>query len=448
MKKYSEEFADYSNILKTAIIGFEFEFYIKDMSFYVTLDYLNKYLSPIQVYGFRQYHPGFKPTENKFMLTPDLSSVNLVEIITGPISFFEARFYLIKILKFIQEYGYTDEKASIHINISFTDKSLNNLNILKLILNIDEDEIYRDYPSRKNNIYTKSIIKIIPYKEYDFNDVPIDVVKNSLRLPNDKYYGINFTHLNKDKSEQRLEFRYLGGTDYEKNIGQIVYHLNKFILTVNKCLTPTFTENEMNKLENILDKSINTYKSFYNYDNFLINFPNITLQVDRVSDYDLVSALYLSIYDKLFTIIDSTENLNNCIFNWIIAEQKLEIVDATIKCVVNVNNYDFINCIITGILTECNIVNSQVSNSQLITCDINSCETKSSKIINCVTENSNLTDCYAQMGYINSTMIGGIIRSDVKLGQYANISSTTKTIEHDDNFFHTKFDDDKKKKLK
>ena len=49
----------------------------------------------------------------------------------------------IKILKFIQNYGYTNEKSSIHFNLSFneeSDKNLNSLNILKLILSIDEEE--------------------------------------------------------------------------------------------------------------------------------------------------------------------------------------------------------------------------------------------------------------------------------------------------------------------
>ena len=100
---------------------------------------------------------------------------------------------------------------------------------MKLILNTDEDEIYRAYPSRKGNIYAKSVKKIIPYKEYDFFNIPISVVKNNMRLPNDKYYGVNFLHINNDKLSQRLEFRYIGGEDYEKNIGQLIYFLERFV---------------------------------------------------------------------------------------------------------------------------------------------------------------------------------------------------------------------------
>ena len=44
---------------------------------------------------------------------------NGCEIITGPLDYFEAKFYLNKILKFIDDYAYTTDKTAIHYNISF-----------------------------------------------------------------------------------------------------------------------------------------------------------------------------------------------------------------------------------------------------------------------------------------------------------------------------------------
>lgn len=249
MKKYSEKFINDSNVLKKARIGLEFEFFMKDLSYYKTLELLNQYLAPIKIWGFREYHPNFKPTTTDFCLTPDLSGgANMVELITGPMPYYDSKFYMIKILKFIQEYGYTTDKSSIHYNLSFTeesDKNLNDLNILKLILTTDEDEVYRIFPSRKGNVYAKSVKKMIPYKEYDFNNIPIDIVKNNLRLPSDKYFGINFLHINKDKNGQRLEFRYIGGKDYEKNIGQIVYFLDRFIIDVYNSVDAGFTDDDI-----------------------------------------------------------------------------------------------------------------------------------------------------------------------------------------------------------
>jgi len=220
MRKYSDKFLNDSAKLKDAIIGFEFEFYMKELSYYKTLEILNDELKPVKVWGFRQYHSDFTPDAQNFKIEPDLSGgSNMVELVTGPLDFYDAKYFLIKIIKFIQNYGYTNEKCSIHFNVSFNDKDLNDLNTLKLILNIDEDEIYRNYPSRKDNVYAKTVKKIIPFKEYDYFNIPIGVVKNNMRLPGDKYYGVNFLHINNDKQSQRLEFRYIGGKDYEKKIG-------------------------------------------------------------------------------------------------------------------------------------------------------------------------------------------------------------------------------------
>ena len=42
MKKYSDKFLNQSNKLKFARVGFEFEFYMKDLSYYKTMELLNQ----------------------------------------------------------------------------------------------------------------------------------------------------------------------------------------------------------------------------------------------------------------------------------------------------------------------------------------------------------------------------------------------------------------------
>jgi len=401
MKKYSEKFLNDSDILKKAICGLEFEFYMKDLSFYKTLELLNQYLAPVKVWGFRKYHTDFKPDAQNFKIEPDLSGgANMVEMITGPMPYFEAKFHLVKILKFIQMYGYTNEKSSIHFNLSFTedsDKNLNDLNVLKLILSVDEDEIYQTFPSRKGNVYAKTIKKMIPFKEYDYNSVPIDVVKNTLRLPDDKYYGINFLHINNPKESQRLEFRYIGGKDYEKNIGQVTYFLDRFILDVYKSIDATFNDQDIEELENYLEENINNFKNFSKYDNFIVDFPTVTLQVDQKYSYDIINAYYDRIYPELHKLVDATESLADCIINFVTTTQKIEVIDANIKTQQNVVGFDFINCVLSdGIFDHCHFVNSEINNCQIIKSRIHGCD----------------------------------------------VSSETKIVSDTDNFFNTKFDDD------
>jgi hypothetical protein len=448
MRKYSDKFLNDSSILKHAVIGFEFEFYLKELSFYKTLELLNQELSPVKVWGFRQYHSDFTPDKDNFKIEPDLSGgSNMVELVTGPLDFYNAKYYLIKILKFIQNYGYTNDKCSVHFNLSFDNKDLNDLNVLKLILNVDEDEIYRGYPSRKGNVYAKTIKKVVPFKEYDFFNIPIDVVKNNLRLPNDKYYGVNFLHINSDKQKQRLEFRYIGGKDYEKNVGQVIYFLERFILTVNSCVDIGFTTEDKNKLEDYLEYNISYFKNLSKYDNFIVEFPTIQIQIDQNSNYDVINAYYPKIYNKLFHLIENTEDLKECIVNYVTGTQLFEIVDAKIKATSTIRGYELVNCDIEGLFDDCFFLSCQINNSQITKSKLQHTDADNSKILNCRVEGSTLTNCYFMEGYLNGDMVGGVYRSG-KLGPYATMDSDVKVVTDHDNFFDTRYEDETKGDVK
>lgn len=451
MKKYSEKFIHEYSKLSKAVIGFEFEFFMKNLSFYKTLEILNKELDPVRVHGFRQYHSDFKVDSKNFKIEPDLSGgSNMVELITGPLPYNDAKYYLIKILKFIQDLGYTNDKCSIHFNLSFNDeeKNLNDLNILKLILNTDEDEVYRYYPSRKGNIYAKSVKKIIPYKEFDFFNIPIDAVKNMIRLPNDKYYGINFTNITNPKETQRVEYRYIGGRDYEKNIGNVVYFLDRFILDTYGSVDSPFNISDSRKLEDYLDRNISKLKSFSKYENFLIEYPNITLQIDQNNTYELVNSYFIRFYKKIWDILDSCEDIGECIINYTTKQQTLEIVDADIKLIGSIKNIDLISCNITGGMIEgCQIYSSEIVNAHISKSKIDNSSVKGSKVITTRVETSKLENCYFEGGVLNSDMVGGVWRSG-ELGPFASISPETKIVDDYTNFFDTKFDTQEEKDTK
>jgi len=445
MEKYSDKFLNQSGKLKNAVVGMEFEMYMKDLSFYKTLELLNQELAPVKVHGFREYHSDFTPDESNFKIEPDLSGgSNMIELVTGPMDYYDAKFYLIKIIKFIQTYGYTNEKCSIHFNLSFNgDKNLNDLNILKLILNTDEEEIYRYYPSRKDNVYAKTIKKIIPFREYDFFNIPISVVKNNLRLPNDKYYGINFLNINNDKETQRLEFRYIGGKDFEKNLGQLIYFMERFIINTYESIDALFTSEDTTKLEEFLEDNIGNFKNLSKYDNFIVDFPTIQLQINQDNNYDIVNTYYEKIYDRIFTLVESTQDLKECIINYVIDRQTIEIVDAVFKTSATIKNYDLINCQVEGIFEDCFFIGSEIRNSQVSKSKLQHSDVDNSKILNCKVEQSELRNCYFMNGYLNGDMYAGVFRSG-DLGPYATMDSEVKIVKDNDNFFDTTFDEDDK----
>ncbi len=449
MEKYSDKFLNQSGKLKNAIIGMEFEFYLKELSFYKTLELLNQELSPVKVWGFRQYHSGFTPDDKNFKIEPDLSGgSNMVELVTGPLDYYDAKYYLIKIIKFIQTHGYTNEKCSVHFNLSFNgEKNLNDLNILKLILNTDEDEIYRYYPSRKGNVYAKTVKKIIPYKEYDFFNIPINVVRNNIRVPNDKYYGINFIHINNDKETQRLEFRYIGGRDFEKNLGQLIYFMERFIINTFDSIDTDFNSEDVSKLEEFLEENISSFKNLSKYDNFIVDFPTVQIQIDQNNNYDIVSTYYDKIYPKLFNLVDSTDNISDCIVNYVASTQTLELVDARFRTSSTLKGYDLINCEVEGVFEDCFFVGTEIKNSQLVKSKLQHSDADNSKVLNCRVEGSTLTNCYFMDGYLNGDMYGGVFRSG-ELGPFASMDSEVKIVTDGENFFDTSFEEEEKGDIK
>lgn len=448
MQTYSEKYINKYNILKHATIGFEFEAYY-NTSFYKTLENMNYELSPKKIHGLKAYHPSnFDLNDNNWCITPDLSGgTNLVELITYKTDYYTAKHYLVKIFRFIQKYGYTTDKSSIHINLSFDNKDISKVNTLKLILDIDENAIYKDFPSRKNNIYAKSIKNMIPFKDYNFSDISIETIKNTLKYPDQKYFGINFQHLTHEEDKKRLEFRYLGGKDYHTKIGCVMDIMDDFIIKTYNSIGAGFTEQDTVKITDYLNSKINIFKTFETYDKFLVEFPKIILQIDQECTYEIINAVYPKIQKKLYEFFESVENLSdNTIINFYTALQRVEIVNSSFKTNYKLNKYDFINCTITdGIFDGCefnkvNIIGSHVQNSKIYNTDI-----KNSKIFNCDADVSTLENCYFENGYLNSKMIGGVLRSG-KIGLYADISETTEVInDATDNFFQTKIDTEDKK---
>lgn len=452
MKRYSEKYINSYKILKNAVIGFEFECFF-NTSFYKTLENLNHELSGVQVHGFRKYHSTFPVDSKNFKLERDLSGgLNMAELITGTLDYFSAKHYLVKILKFIQKYGYTTDKSSIHINLSFSDKDIKNLNIIKQIINTNEDEIYKIFPSRKNNIYAKSIKRIIPFRDYDYSNISVSNVVNTVRLPDDKYYGINFTHIVSPNDTKRIEFRYLGGEDYEYKVGDIIEIMDKFIITTYNNINSGLDDGDLLRLDHFLSEKINVFKSFHSYDSFLVEYPKIKISIDMNNTYEYVSSYFTHIQKRLYSLMESTDGLNECVINFYTREQKLEIINGKFSGVFVLDGYVFIDCDIKDAqLHNCETHRCNVYNSHMIKSYLERCDIFYSKIINSDAILCKLDDCYFDSGLMDSTMIGGVIRSGQN-GPHADVSKETSVVNYDNDTFFGTTDDtevsDKKKPLK
>jgi hypothetical protein len=451
MKKFSDKYLNNWKILDNAIVGFEFEFYC-EKSFYKLLEYLNNSLKPIQVKGFRQYHSPFKPTPYMFKIEPDYSMGSKgIELITGPLKYFNAKIILLKILNILQEHCKTDERCSIHINISFdkekTNKVLDYLNPLKLLLNVDEDKVYKLFPERKNNFYAKSVKRLIPFKNFNYSSYAINILKENLELPDTKYYGINI----KNSYSGRLEYRYIGGKDYQFKSYEITELMDYFILLTWNSIKTELDDNDKKTLDDYLQLNISNYKNFINLDNFIAEFPLIRLQVDKNDDYGMLKTFYDKLYDKLYEVIINIYNLGNCIINYDTLNQRIEIVNAEFKTIFDLKDIRLINCNIDGgSFNNCEIIDSEIKNAHFNNTLFFNSIIHESKIQTCKTDCLTiLNKCYVDNTFLDGKMTGGVFRSG-KIGERGLLDQNVKIAATAVNYFgkSTTTDDKKDKKDK
>ena len=439
MKIYSNEYITDFDKLKHAIIGFEFEFYT-DSSYFKLLELLNNNLAPIKVHGYRKYHSKFTPDEDNFKIEPDLSGgPELVELITGPLPYVNSKIILLKILKVLDKYARTDEKCSIHINISFEDtgdgKVLDNLNQLKLILEVDEKIIYNYFPERENNIYAKSVKNLIPFKGFDFSTNAIDILQTNIQLPDTKYYGINFHTVEKG----RLEWRYIGGNNYHKKTSDILSLMDYFINTTWNCINEKLNKEDLDKLQKYLFENINIFKTFSNYDDFIAEFPTIDIQIDKMSEYGVVKGYYDSFYNEVYDMVRNIYNLKNCIINYDTQVNRIELVDATFKTIFDLNSLDFIECTMnSGRYNACNFISSELVNGTIHGGEIMDSNVFNSKIENAkIDKESEVGDSYLYQCFIDGNVKGSSVLRMCKIGPNALIEDSVRIVTDTNNYFHT-----------
>lgn len=446
MKKFSDKYLNDVEILKHAVVGFEFEFYTRH-PYYKFLELMNKLLAPVKTWGFRKYHSDFVPDQLNFKLEADQSGgPNMAEYITGPLPYTDARIILLKILKFLQEHAETDEKCSVHINISFAEGSeriLPGLNPLRLILDVDEDFVYRMFPERINNYYAKSVKKIIPFKGYAYAQSAAQHLATNLQLPDTKYFGININGVQKG----RLEYRYVGGKDYQYKTSEILQLMDYFIILTWNNIDVPLDDETTDKLKEYLEENISTYRNYGRLENFIGEFPSINLQVDRMSDYITVNTHYGDIYDEIYDLISNTSGLKDCVLNYDTEARKLEVICANVRSVFTVKNIVLVDCDLEGgNFEDCEIVESVAKNAFLTNCRLVGTQAFKCRITgSSVDSSSEIEDCYFYEGVMDGTMKGGVFRSG-RVGDNGTLDDRVRIITDTNNWFNAPVNHDIEKK--
>jgi len=390
-------FKDITNhkVYENTIVGLEFEFF-SPLSRKVLASKLSKLLNK-KVIASDVYHSNIKVSDFIFKIEPDYSGgKRMNELITGPLSYFEAINILIKVYKFIDEYGFTNEKSGCHINISLNDFGLNlkykteNLNVFKFILNYNEDEILKLFPNKESiqKIYKNSIYYIFPRNKF-LSTYDISAIKNMNHLdfifPSSKYFGVNFNKLNSE-SGGYLEVRYVGGKNYHLKLNETIKIINYTAIKLYEVLNNNvvYSQKELNEIQIILKKQKDFLYNIKTYELLKFNYKDIKLYIDLKQDPNTINFFY----DKIKNIILELliyGNIKKGVINFNSDTGILQVKDTTIKKGFMLNNIEFFDSQLDGDFENCKFHNCKINSSRIINSNlISNNEIKNSYIKDCI----------------------------------------------------------------
>ena len=403
-------------------IGFEFEFF-SNYSLKDTATLLSKKLDKRVVPYYKKDNVVFVPSKYEFQLIRDISGgKKLLELITGPLPYNEAKIVLLEILEWISLNGKTDKNSAFHINISFDKKSkvdIKKLNLLKFILEFDEDFIFSRFPNRTDNVYAKSIKNIFPLNKYVF------IGKDRLdprnyEYPIGKWYGFNFKKLNSGY----VECRYLGGIDYQyKNI-EILEILDYIISKLYDCIISNeISEISKNELDRIINEHSTLIDAFQNYKNFKTHYKNINLTVDLQNNEQVITSHFNRMKDLLFDVLNKGE-LKEGSINYDSDVSKLQLKNCKLYNSSYLSNLDIVDCELTGIIENCEIYHSKIENAHIRECISTNCTISNSRVRNMKSNNKTVIQnsyIFGSKSIHSAKIIGGFFVSG-KVTQYAELS--------------------------
>jgi len=420
------------NAIHSSKVGFEFEFFANE-----SLDSAKESLSRTLNKKIRieeKAHSDFAPTEDVFKMEPDNSGgTGMIELVTGPLPFVEAKLIMAKTLKWIRENGSTNERCSIHVNLAFDGKKLGpitnmtKLDIGKFVLNFDEDRVYEAFPNRKDSVYAKSIKFIVPLSGMTQSSPGKNIWRN-YAFVNDKYYGINFTKIPKGY----IEFRYLGGKDYEKKYSTILSMTEHFITSLYETLVnPNYTEDDLKLLDSVLEKHRHVIESYKTYKAFKEKFPDIHLMIDLKTEDQIVEMFYPRIREKIFELLTKAD-MKEGLINYDADSGRIQIKDAKLMRCFEVKGIDIVDSVIQGNIINCDIFGCDIKNSSVFESNlfgatvVEDCKIEESYVSkNVVCEDSYV---FGKRGVFSGEMVGGIFRQG-RATDFARFSKDTEVIE-------------------
>ena len=414
------------DILSMSLVGVEFEFY-SNLSVEDTAKALANLLNK-KIRIENEAHSDFVPTDREFKIEPDMSGgKGLVELVTGALPYDSARLMIIKVLDWISKNGYTTEKSSIHLNISFDPKKtginglISKMDPLKFVLEFNEREVYKMFPNRKDSVYAKSIKWIMPKLDANYFDGQF-INSHVFDFAKEKYFGVNFLKLNNGY----LEFRYIGGKDYETKTSNILYLLNRFILQLWHCSNNSkYTDLNLIELKRILNKNSHLVEILRDY-NCIKDYYNIDILVNLTDNKKILDLYWPKIRKRVIRLI-SHGGLTKGFINYDSDIGRVQVKNGELNFCFGLDNYDFVDCKISGTLESCDFFRCQMESANILRCNLyQGTDIVESKLESCyVNKSCEVKNCYVFKwdSIFKGKMIGGVFRHG-QIGKEADFDGT------------------------
>tara|TARA_R110002033_G_scaffold20414_1_gene51651 strand:+ start:345 stop:1637 length:1293 start_codon:yes stop_codon:yes gene_type:complete len=420
-----------SEILKNCLVGVEFEFYSN-----LPIDKTAKELAGLLNKKIRvedKAHSDFEVTSSEFKIEPDMSGgEKLMELVTGALPYYNARLMIINVCKWIEENGYTNDRSSIHLNLSFDknkieDKNrISKMNVLKFILDFKEEKVFKFFPKREDSAYAKSVKFVLPKEGMSFFNGE-HIHSQNFIYPDSKYYGINFDKRHKNY----LEFRYIGGKDWEKKTSSILHLLDQFLIQLwNSTEDKHFNPLNAIELKRILSDNKRIIDARLNWRTIEKEWKNVKFTVDLQNDSQILDLHWPNIKDKVIKLFTHGSLVKGHI-NYDSDTGKVQVNEGELNYCVELERYDFIGCHIQGELYYCDMFQCTVEGSDMYDCNFyDSCEIISSKIKSSYIHQSvKIKDGYIYGdGILKGSMEGGIFREGRYDKKIAKFNGTEKIL--------------------
>lgn len=402
-----------SKILGNALVGVEFEFFSnKDIE--TTAKEIAELIGK-KIRVKEKAHSDFEVTQDEFKIEPDMSGgAKLMELVTGALPYYAARLMIIKVNQWIDKNGYTTDRSSIHLNLSFDKNKVEDkdrilkMNVLKFILDFNEAQVFKFFPNRENSAYSKSIKFVVPKDDFSFFDGK-NINQQNFMYPQTKYYGINF----EKRVKNYLEFRYIGGADWHKKTTTILHLIDRFLIQLwNSTGSTRFTELNAIELNKIMSKHQRVIDARRDWQSISKNFKDSSFTVDLSDDPKIVSLYWNNIKEKVSRLF-THGNFSKGHINYDTDSGKVQVQNGKLDYCVELEGYEFINCFLRGELKHCDMFSCQVEGSDVDSCNFYAgSQINSSKLKSCYVHRSAVADdCYVYgKGAFKGTMNGGIFR--------------------------------------